>query len=96
MDEGPAGRFEVVVEQGVPHGDLYELEQTTCYRVIDAHSGTVVLTFQGQIEAALSRDTGLWEDYRLTGVSDVALALDGRSAIVTYHDGRVQTVPLPE
>ena len=95
MDERQAGRFEVVVEEGPPHGGLYELEQTTCYKVVDRHSDQVVMTFEGQMEASLSTATGMWEDYRLAGVCEVSIAPDGRSVIVDYCDGSRETVPLP-
>jgi hypothetical protein len=96
LDEQTASRFKVVVEQGVPHGDLYELEQATHYHVIDRHSDRVVVTFEGQLEASLSRDTGLWDDYRLSGVCEVGIAPDERSVTVKYHDGREESVALPE
>jgi hypothetical protein len=95
MDELPMGRFEVVVEQGPAHGDLYELEQTTYYRVVDRQSKEVVLAFEGEMEASLSRSTGLWDDYGFSGVSEVTLALDEQSVLVRYHDGREERVPLP-
>jgi hypothetical protein len=47
MSEQRAERFEIVVEEGPPHGGLYELEQRTYYRVVDTRSQEVVMTFQG-------------------------------------------------
>lgn len=95
MCEPQAGRYEVVIEEGLPHGDLYELEQTTCYQVVDRHSGQVVMTFEGQMEASLSTTSGMWEDYRLAGVCRVCIAPDERSVVVEFCDGRRETVPLP-
>ena len=88
-------RWEVQVTEGPPHGDLYELEQTTYYRVVDADSQEVILTFRGEMEASLSTDSGLWDDYSYSGVCLVTLAPDQRSVLVDYHDGRRETVPLP-
>ena len=87
-------RFEVVVEEGPPHGGLYELEQTTYCRVVDRQSGQVVMTFECQVEASLSTTTGMWEDYRLSGVSEVSIAPDEQAVVVKYYDGREETVPL--
>jgi hypothetical protein len=88
-------RFQVVVEEGPPHGDLYELEQTTYYHVVDTHSGEVVMTFEGELQASLSRDTGMWDDYACSGVNGVAIAPDGESVIVRGCDGREEVVSLP-
>ena len=95
MSEQRAGRFEVVIEEGPPHGDLYELEQTTYYRIVDTRSQEVVMTFQGDMEASLSRDDGMWTDHRFSGVHEVALAPDGQSVVVKYCDGHEETVQLP-
>ncbi len=96
MDEQRMDRFEVVVEEGHPHGDLYELEQTTYYRVVDRHSKKVVMAFQGEMEASLSRSTGMWDDHQFFGVCEVIIAADEQSVIVKYCDGREETLPLPQ
>jgi hypothetical protein len=88
-------RFSVVVEEGPPRGDLYELEQATTFYVVDAASGDVVMTFHGLMEATLSGDTGLWDDYRTTGVREVLIAPNDELAIVRYFDGREERVLLP-
>ena len=93
--EGVTGA-EVVVEEGPPHGDLYELEQKTTYRVVDRHSGQTVMTFESLLEASLSTDTGLWDDYCFSGAREVCIAPDGLSAMVTYYDGREESHPLPQ
>lgn len=95
-DHGAAGRYEVVVEEDVPRGDLYELEQTTCYRVVDRQSNRVVLVFEGRMEASLSHDDGLWGEPHVSGVRRLTVAPDERSVRVEYHDGREEWVPLPE
>ena len=87
-------RFEVKVEEGPPHGDLYELEQTTYYRVVDTQLKEVVMTFQGEMEAELSPDTGMWDNYRFSGVCEVIVAPDEQSVIVKYHDGREERTPI--
>jgi hypothetical protein len=96
LDEQAAGRFEVVVEHGVPHGDLYELEQTTYHHVVDRLLNQAVMTFEGLMEASLSPETGLWDDYRFFGVCEVDIAADERSVIVKYCDGHEESVPLLE
>jgi hypothetical protein len=90
------GRFELLVEEGAPHGDLYELEQTTYYRVVDRLSDEVVMTFEGEMEASLSTTTGMWDDYRFSGVREVLIASDEQSVVVRYFDGREETVLLPQ
>jgi hypothetical protein len=94
MSDDERGRFRVVVEEAPPRGDLYELEQTTCYQVVDTRSGEVVMTFRSELQASLSRDTGLWEGCTCGGASRVAIAPDGESVIVTDCDGREQIVVL--
>jgi hypothetical protein len=94
--EGRMGRFELLVEEGSPHGGFYELEQTTYYRVVDWRSDEVVMTFEGEMEASLSTTTGMWDDYRFSGVREVLLAPDEQSVIVQHHDGREEIVPLPQ
>jgi len=89
------GQFEVLVEEGLPRGDLYELEQTTTYRVVDRQSRQVVMGFQGEMQASLSTTTGMWNDYRFYGVCEVTLAPDEKSVTVRYHDGREERVPIP-
>ena len=96
MDEQIASRFEVVVEEGSPRGDLYELEQKTYHRVVDRHSNQIIMVFESLMEASLSTSTGLWDDYRFTGVCEVSIAPDEQSVIVKYHDGLVERVALPE
>ena len=92
----PAHHFVILIEEGPPHGGLYALEQTTTYRVMDARTNTVVLTCQGEMAASLSRETGTWEDYTFSGVREVAIAPDGRHAIVQHFDGREEAVQLEE
>lgn len=89
-------QFEVRVEAGPGHGDLYELEQTTYYHIVDAHTGEIVLTFAGELSAGLSRDTGQWEDYEYGGVCEVILAADAPVALVRYYDGHAEMAALPQ
>jgi len=96
MSEQPTGRFRLVVEEGAPHGDLYELEQTTYYNVVDTRSGEVVMTFRGEMQASLSRSTGMWDDHSFCGVCEVAIAPDEQSVLVRHCDRREETVPLPQ
>ena len=94
MDEQPTDRFVVLVEQAAPRGDLYELEQRTMYHVVDRLCDRVIMTFESLVEASLSTATGLWDDYQVSGVSEVCIAPDGQSVIVIYHDGFEERVPL--
>lgn len=94
MDQHLFDRYAVLVEEGVPRGGLFELEQTTYYRVVEVRTGRVMLTFRGEMEASLSTDTGTWESYRYSGVYGVTMALDGKSVTVRYHDGREERIPL--
>jgi hypothetical protein len=96
MGEPEPGRFEVVVVKGPPRGDLYELEQRTYYHVVDRQSQEIVMTFEGLMEASLSRDTGMWDDYYFSGAREVRIAADGQSVIVRYHDGSEERVPLTQ
>jgi hypothetical protein len=84
-----------VIEEGPPHGDLYELEQTTYYRVVDTRSNEVVMTFRGEMEASLSTSTGMWDDHHFSGVCELTIAPDEQSVIVKYYSGREETAPLP-
>ena len=94
--EPAPGRFQVVVQQGAPRGDLYELEQKTYHHVVDRRSDEIIMTFERLMEASLSRDTGLWDDYVFTGVDEVIIAPDGQSVIVKHHDGLEESLPLPQ
>ncbi len=96
MGDQLASRFEVIIESGSPRGDLYELEQKTYYQVVDRYSKEIILVFESLMEASLSRDTGMWDDYRFSGVCEVSVAPDEQSVIVKYHDGLEEVVPLPE
>lgn len=95
MGDQHTGRFEVQVEEGPPRGGLHELEQTTYYRVVERESGDVVMTLRGELEASLSTTTGMWDDYRVSGVCGVTITDDGRSVHVRYHDGHEETRTIP-
>ena len=84
----------VLVEEGPPRGDLFELEQTTYHRVVDTRTQEVVLTFRGEMEASFSATTGSWEDYHWSGVREVAVAPDDKTVIVEYYDDREETIAL--
>ena len=94
-EEAQRARFEIWVEQGPARGDLFELEQKTYFCVVDAATHQVLLTFEGLMEASLSRDTGLWDDYCFSGVREVDLTADGQSVTVQYCDGRAEIVAIP-
>jgi len=96
MSEQAIGRFEVVEKKGSPRGDLYELEQRTTYHVVDRHTEEIIMTFESLMEASLSRDNGMWDDYVFTGASEVSITPDEQWVIVKYHDGLEETLPLPQ
>lgn len=101
MDEtganvGAVDRFAVVVEQGAPRGDLFELEQKTYYHVVDRRSEKIIMTFEGLMEASLSRDTGMWDGHFFSGAREVIIAPDEQWVIVRHHDGLEERLPLPE
>jgi len=87
-------RLTVEVEEGVPRGGLYALEQATYHKVVDSCSEEVLLTFEGRMEASLSTDTGIWEDAHYSGVYEVLIGPDERSVMVRYYDGREEVVPV--
>jgi hypothetical protein len=93
---GQEVRFVVLVEEGPPRGGLFELEQTTYYRVVDTRTQEVMLTFRGEMEAGFSATTGSWEDCHAYGVREVAVAPDEKTVIVKYYDHREETVALLE
>jgi hypothetical protein len=95
MGEQVTGRFEVIVESGPPRGDLYELEQKTYYQVVDRQSSQIILVFESLMEASLSTDSGMWDDYRFSGVREVIVAPDEKSVVLKYYDGSEEMVPLP-
>ena len=95
MSQPAARRFEVKVEEGPGHGDLYELEQTIYYHVIDIHTQEIVMTFECEMSASLSKSTGQWEDFQYGGVREVTITPDEQSALVKYYGGKEETVPLP-
>lgn len=95
METGAKGQFEVVVREGPPHGDLYELEQATYFDVVDTQTGDLLLMFHGEMHAGLSTETGLWDDYAFSGVREVTLSPDGQSVTVQYWDGGEEVVPIP-
>lgn len=96
MSEQLESRFEVVVKKGPPGGGLYELEQKTYYQVVDRHSKEIIMVFESLMEASLSTSTGMWDDYRFTGASEVSITPDELAVLVVYDDGTEEMVPLPQ
>jgi hypothetical protein len=54
------------------------------------------MTFQSEMEASLSTDTGMWDDYRFSGVCDVTIARDEASVRVQYCNGSEETIALDD
>ena len=66
-----------------------DYESETEFRVVDASTGEVVLTFT---------ETGDWPfmvSPSYYGTASVELAPDGSHVVVTDHDGKVRLEPLP-
>lgn len=74
-------RYRIETREGNPHGDLYEMEITTFFDVIDNTTEMTVMTFTGEYFTTLG-DNGGWNDGSYSGVEDVRLAEDGMSVLV--------------
>lgn len=88
-------RWEVRVEEGSPHGGLYEYEQETFFHVIDRRSGTTVKTFTGHCTAAFD-GSGNWGDGHSGGVRQVVIDEEGRCAFAIHDDRMVERFPLTD
>ena len=88
-------RYEVRTVQGPARGDLFELEQTTYFHVVDLLEDKIILTFREDMEASLSKDNGLWTDYHYSGVCEVVISADEQTALVNYHDGNQKFFSIP-
>lgn len=88
-------RYRIETEEGNPHGDLYEMEITTYFYVIDTHTEKAIMTFTGEYFTTLG-DNGGWNDGSYTGVTDVKFSEDGMSVIVYSSDKDLpEHIPLP-
>lgn len=96
MMEPASKRYIVEVREGPPHGDLYELEQSIYFLVIDTTTDKVIMSFNGEIEANLSREEAQWDDFEAAGVCQVTISEDQRTVLVEYHDGTREQFDLPE
>jgi hypothetical protein len=92
--EHPRARFAIRIEEGNPHGDVFELEQTMYFHIVEIARNEVVMTFRGDMEARFAGN-GMWEDHQYSGVKAVSIAPGEQSVLVTYHDGREEVVALP-
>lgn len=81
-------------ELGAFGGGLYELEQVTIHRVVDAESELVLLEFYGVMNASLDSDTGGWGTAVYSGVAAITLSDDQRSVLVCYYDGREESISI--
>jgi len=88
-------RFIVREKEGSAHGDLYELEITTTFSVIDTTNNKIVMNFTGEYSASLG-DNG-WDDGSYHGVTKVEISEDEKYAIV-YKSGNneLEKIKLPE
>jgi hypothetical protein len=94
MEQSKPERFIVQVVEGSPRGDLYELEQATFFHVIDTTTDQIILSFRGDMEASLSRETAQWEDAQYSGVRQVSISEDQQTVLVEYYDGKQELVNL--
>ncbi len=74
-------RYRIEKREGNPHGDLYEMEITTFFDVIDNTTEMTVMTFTGEYFTTLGNNGG-WNDGTYSGVEDVRLAEDGYTVAV--------------
>jgi hypothetical protein len=88
-------RYIVQIVEGSPRGDLYELEQATFFHIIDTQTDQIILSFRGDMEANLSRETAQWENTRYSGVCNVSISKDQRTVLVEHHDGTKELVHIP-
>lgn len=89
-----SGLFRVETETGPFSGGLYELEQVTIHRVVDAVSEQILLEFSGVMNASLDRDTGSWGAAVYSGVAWIKLSDDQHSVLVSYYDGREESISI--
>lgn len=92
MEQSRPERFIVQVVEGSPRGDLYELEQATFFHVIDTTTDQIILSFRGDMEASLSRETAQWEDAQYSGVRQVSISEDQQAVLVEHFDGTKELV----
>ena len=95
MQQPNPERYIIQIIEGSPRGDLYELEQTTFFHVIDTTSDQIILSFRGEMEASLSRETAQWEDTHYSGVCRVTISEDQQTVLVEHFDGNQELFQLP-
>lgn len=80
----PSPRYRVTREE-YSHGDLFELEQDTIWRVVDAATSRPLLEWRGGTSHHL--EGGGWSEATgAHGVDDVQLSVDGNHALVWDSD----------
>ena len=95
MQQPNAERYVVQIVKGSPRGDLYELEQATFFHIFDTETDQIILSFRGDMEASLSRDTAQWENTQYSGVCNASISKDQRTVLVEHYDGTVELVDIP-
>ena len=95
MQQPNPQRYIAQIVERSPLRDLYELEQTTFFHLIDTTSDQIILSFRGAMEASLSRDTAQWEDTHYSGVCRVSITEDQQTFLVEHYDGTQKLVHLP-
>lgn len=95
MQQRNPERYIVQVVEGSPRGDLYELEQATFFHIIDTQTDQIILSFRGDMESSLSRDTAQWENTHYSGVCNASISEDQRTVLVEYYDGTKELVYIP-
>ena len=76
-------KYRIEESESEPRGDVYELEITYYYDVIDNRTEMSIMQFQGVSSAKLGDDC-TWENWQYSGVDEVEFSDDGRYVIVHH------------
>lgn len=85
-------KYRIEKHEGESRGDVYELEITTYFNVIECETGRTVMSFSGIYSAKLG-DTGTWDEGRYTGVENVVLSEDD-DCVLVYYDKKDEPVKI--
>jgi hypothetical protein len=89
---GKASRWRIWEEAGDSHGDLYELERTTYFRVLDWQTKTVIATYSEEMSA--SYDGVSWADYTYGGVKAITVSPTGLLLVHQWSGDVIRVDPL--
>ncbi|MCP4135801.1 MAG: hypothetical protein GY754_32840 [bacterium] len=89
-------RYRVKKYEGLPHGDLFEMEIDYHFDVIDKKTKKIIMAFTGDYSADLGGHCE-WQNSQYSGVSDVAISDDGEFVLVYYYNKKdPERIKLPE